>query len=392
MASINVDCQSPSYTVHDLKESLLFSSSHLDPLKLPQYPTKPDHVRSGNGSVTTDLINAHYLAFEGSHRVDPEEWTMAKAMTEMYAVSKAFPLVQHEPALLAMTAWFHLLCKVDNEVEDMESEAARSSLQQSMNYIQRSCDIRADGLVAEPIRPCTRARALRSRHDSVTESSLAPSGAECTAVPSPRPDSLTALRDATVQALTKAFVQQIHKVLIPSTVCNMAARIIDVWRYMCAEVDERETTQESTLEAYLVIRAHTIGLLPFFAILEDLVCTEIQTELGSLSSDPDVVSLRTRVAHAVGLQNDIVGLEKDLATGEQLNLVRLLQARDQRSIEDALLTVIRMHNDAVTAILDHFKALAEDSTKAHLLGLAESIVMFIRTHYAWATRSKRYQA
>lgn len=383
------DLDTPSlYTKHHFNGYPSSTSALLAPFLLPNILTNVEDPSLSNGTWNTDLINSHFAAFKGIDLTETGKWTETRATTEVIAVCKAFPLVHNHVALLAMTAWFHLLCNVDDIIEAMDSDVAHRSLRQSIEYIQQSCINPDSELARGSPRQQQSPRATRSRHDSVTEAPpvIRPRETYSTDLP-----AASALRSDTVQAMTKAFVHQIKAALQPSTVPKVAQCIITVWQNMCTELDERWRSTGPTVKSYLAIRTHTVGLAPFFAVLEDCLCAGHDSEESLDSEQSDIRTLQAGVSLAVGLQNDLIGLKKDLATDEQLNLIRLLQRRDSLSLEEGLARAIQMHNDTVLSTLDCYSRLRQDVSKAHQIVLAESIIHFVRTHYAWATRSQRYQ-
>ncbi|EUC43436.1 hypothetical protein COCMIDRAFT_100849, partial [Bipolaris oryzae ATCC 44560] len=74
---------------------------------------------------TTDfavLIHRHYRAFQPPASLQTPGWTWKKATTEVTVLRKAFPAIKDAGnSILAMAAWFHFLCDVDDEFEQMAS-------------------------------------------------------------------------------------------------------------------------------------------------------------------------------------------------------------------------------------------------------------------------------
>lgn len=364
-------------TTHPLNSSPLLASLSLEPLLLPH--DSPAPRCEGSATNDTELSESHFAAFRDSHRAEVEgKWTIARATTEISVLRKAFPHVQTRQAIIAMAAWFHLLCTIDDEIESMKHDAARLALRESIRYMQYV----SDGQEHTDERYSLRSKL--PRRDSVTGQASPPVRSLTTMYSTNiNTDNTSALA---VQALTHAFVQHVATILAPHVMRSVKDNIIAVWEHMCLEIDQRARPEGPDLVAYLNIRTHTVGLGPFFAILQGYCYNGHEVQIAN-SHESDIKSLYASVSLAVGLQNDIIGLEKDIAIDEQLNMVRLLCKGDGRSLEEALATAVEMHNKA---IMEAIRCRDSVYAESRLSALAESVLAFSRTHYAWATHSKRY--
>ncbi|KAF7189632.1 hypothetical protein HII31_09076 [Pseudocercospora fuligena] len=367
--------------------SSFLSPSAFDPLLLPQL-LKDNACRDGLDYAR--LIRSHFLAFERTIvSRNHQSWSWKRAAIEVIAVRKAFPLINNEHAIQAMIAWFYLLCHVDDEVEKLDSNTAKITLQKSIYLMRHSCiwrqcpDVRS-GSMDEKLRQIPDQR----RHDSPLNRSSSPTRSQSE---KSIPSSDGSDASIAVLTMTEAFVRQMFRVLPPYAIRNVAQSIVKVWQFMCVEFDERaRSTSGPSPEAYLAVRTHTIGLEPFFTILESLLLDR--------RDDTPTASYATLIASvslAVGLQNDIVGLEKDLSIGERLNMILLAtKQNEEQDLETALTMAIAMHNDAVKTSLSCYQELISGIScfADQDLGLvAKSALLFLRTHYSWATHSRRYQ-
>ncbi len=112
-----------------------------------------------------------------------------------------------------------------------------------------------------------------------------------------------------------------------------------------------------------------------------------------------VVSFQRRVQAVLGLQNDIVGWEKDRQTNNQLNSVQVL-IRDGIPAEVALAQVIQWHNQLVTGLVMEvaFRAVGPHGGLDVRDGMQHDnwvlycriVVGFVNAMAEWMLSSKRY--
>lgn len=351
----------------------------IKPLRIPTVTFERYELESQRTPIDlVALIRTQYYAFVSSTCPKSELWTWKKAAIEVLSVRKAFPLIDDQHALMAMTAWFHFLCTIDDLVEGMTDSAGRLALQQSIRLIRESC-VWGPGLDSKSISSSTR-----------KELSPSTNRISCASSDTTSDTSSRGSEGGPVVQLTQALIRRYHKVLAPEHIRHCAETVISVLQFMHLERGSRMGPEGLTPEDYLCLRTHTIGLAPFFAIIRCFLCSPSPSEDDQISQL--LASLCSSVTLAVGLQNDIVGLEKDMAEGEQFNMISLLVKQQSQDLEAAFTTVIDMHNKAVDSALTCWTQL----TRARNLTspsrkYADCLLGFLATHYAWATHSRRYQ-
>ncbi|EUC38571.1 hypothetical protein COCCADRAFT_82332, partial [Bipolaris zeicola 26-R-13] len=128
----------PDSTGGDLPDNLTVEEDH-GLLLLSQLPTF-DTSRLASNTGTTDLavlIHRHYRAFRPTASLPNPDWTWKKATKQVVVLRKAFPAIKDaENSVLAVTAWFHFLCEIDDEVEQMESSERGLLLGRIMKALQ----------------------------------------------------------------------------------------------------------------------------------------------------------------------------------------------------------------------------------------------------------------
>lgn len=161
------------------------------------------------------------------------------------------------------------------------------------------------------------------------------------------------------------------------------------------ELRFRQGILPNTLETYLQFRGKTMGIHPFFTLIRTLHPPIKEEYLASLRE------LQNRVSLVLGLQNDLVGLEKDRRNGETMNAV-LVSLKEQCGLDvdrmDLILPrtieeVCGIHNVCLSAAMDLHKQLhitlkGDDQDVI----LETAILAFADTHLKWCASSKRYQA
>lgn len=148
------------------------------------------------------------------------------------------------------------------------------------------------------------------------------------------------------------------------------------------------------IPTYMSIRRRTIGLNPFFELIKSEYLPR------EACSDPAWEPLQTHVSAAAGLQNDLIGLERDVEKGEILNAVlirmRAKQTATDAATPDELMSasvsyVNEQHNLAVQSSLESFSQLRQESSPRCVREVARYILLVCQTHLIWCTSDRRYK-
>ncbi|KAK4168164.1 Iridoid synthase [Cladorrhinum sp. PSN259] len=213
------------------------------------------------------------------------------------------------------------------------------------------------------------------------------------------PVSVSSARNKTIQGLAKALVEHCTRHLSPSTAQAFFRAASNVLQAHIDEVRFLEGRIQNDLSTYLSVRSRTIGLEPFFEVLKrEYLPAEWQFNTAW-------ESLQLEVGCSAGLQNDLIGLGKDLETGEQLNGVLVLLRALGGSVEDpdkTLLTqcinlVTTKHNQSVIRALNYADEInraaesASPESAAAISQVVRHILLLSETHLRWCAAAKRYQ-
>ena len=142
------------------------------------------------------------------------------------------------------------------------------------------------------------------------------------------------VRDKKVQGLARALVNHCTRYLSPPTAHAFLRAASNVLRAHIDEVRFLEGRIQNDLPTYMSVRSRTIALDPFFEVLKrEYLPAEWQF-------DTAWENLQLEVGCAAGLQNDLIGLGRDLENGEQLNAVIVLLRALGGDVEDPEKTLL----------------------------------------------------
>ncbi|KAK2616800.1 hypothetical protein QQS21_000177 [Conoideocrella luteorostrata] len=200
--------------------------------------------------------------------------------------------------------------------------------------------------------------------------------------------------DTRIQHMAEILHSHCSKHLSRST-CRVFFQ--EVCAVLQAHVDEKYFLSGRLLTdmpTYMTIRSRTISLNPFFEIIK----AECLPEIYRLS--PTWQQLQHHVSSTAGLQNDLIGLERDLEEGEQLNAVVVLMAANNSDqppgaqLAACVALAVAEHNKSIAQVVALVSCVAKlgetmpDSVADTLLHIS----LLCETHLRWATSAKRYKA
>jgi hypothetical protein len=171
------------------------------------------------------------------------------------------------------------------------------------------------------------------------------------------------------------------------------AEVSDVCKGLIWELDYREgNVIEKDLRTYLQIRSRTIGITPSFVLVYHLHCPTNRSKAA-------FIDLQRVVSLAAGLQNDLIGLEKDLQNGEFMNAVAVAlramekETSDQAALSEAISSISRIHNECIETIfimLEGWKSVGSTAVENEIF-CSHVIAAFTESHMSWCTTAKRYK-
>ncbi|KAE9367065.1 hypothetical protein N431DRAFT_445744 [Stipitochalara longipes BDJ] len=304
-------------------------------LQVPDFSSCPSSPEPSRCAPYTDYVKDHILfraKLQQTGQMSPEGLRKL-SHTELKGVQKALPEVDSREIVLAMTAWFCTLCAVDDVVEKIDCDSAARVL--------RLCNSKS---LQDPTSFLVGVMQAFAAHAAY----LLPGGT-CMAF-------FNAIR-GTLEGQTKELKYR-------SKLC-------------------------SSMRTYEKIRNSSIGIMPFFILLEIYLCGPAH------QPSRKIQRLKDLVISTVVLQNDMVGLEKDLQSGELMNSVLVVSGlegfekenqRNQQTLERAVRHIGDKHNSIIGQALLTANAVRKTSETM----LANHILSFSHNHLLWAMHTTRY--
>ncbi|KAK3356879.1 hypothetical protein B0T25DRAFT_621875 [Lasiosphaeria hispida] len=309
---------------------------------------------SSSGTKGSSRVLLAHSEFKSAMLPDlpPTDEFYHQCAAEVKTIRIFFPNLNSEDIHICFTAWLSFVCTMDDILETLPAAVGEAVLLESIKIVQ--------GQPLGDVRVAT---------------------------------------DTRIQGLTQVLYGHCTKLLSPATsqaFFKAAQAVLE------AHVDEIQFLQgriPSDLPTYLGIRRRTIALGPFFEVLK---CEYLPQN--SYLSDTAWGQLQAEVSCAAGLQNDLIGLERDLENGEQLNAVVVLMRGfggsldriDEELLARCIGLVSAEHNKAATRSLGHaaqiFQA-AKDAPPDSIAAIAEvarHIMLLSETHLKWCASCKRY--
>ncbi|KXG52215.1 Terpenoid synthase [Penicillium griseofulvum] len=312
-------------------------------LRIPHY-----NIVAMNSAPPSAVIYSH-ANFKAS--IQPEKAGDTKdfyerCFAEAAAINLFFPDVRSERIRICMTAWLAANCAADDILETMPPAAATLALKEAI--------LKLRGKKTE-VSPINKVASI-----------------------------LCFFLEYCIQQLdlSESIARELS-----DDICDMCQGLLD-------ELLFRRGLLSNNLKTYLQFRGKTMGIHPFFTLIRTLH-KPIDAEYLSGLRD-----LQKRVSLVLGLQNDLVGLEKDRRNGETMNAV-LVSLKEQAGTDvdhmnmilpKTIQDVCEIHNLCLSAAVEVHEGLQLSRGHSEEGILETTVLAFADTHLKWCASSKRYQA
>jgi hypothetical protein len=189
--------------------------------------------------------------------------------------------------------------------------------------------------------------------------------------------------------------------LSPKSAQAFLGSICEVLEAHIEEIHFLHSPSTDSLPTYMSIRRRNIALNPFFEVIK---CEYLAAEDWELNTA--WMALQNEVSRVAGLQNDLIGLVRDLEDGEQLNAVMVLMRGfrgyndsnvNPRILSRCVALVNAEHNQSISRCLEYTTQLhrAAETLGASAIDriekVARHILMMCETHLRWCSSAKRYR-
>lgn len=306
-----------------------------------------------------------------------EEDFEQKCAAEVNAVCLFFPEMESDALKICFASWLALVCLVDDMIEDIPPRQADCAVMNSVHLLQHSGNRIFDSLCPSP--PYAHRVIINFAGTQLAS------------------DKAGNSRDTTIPRMTQVFIDHCSRHLSNSSLDVFFQAVCNVFQSF---LDEKSFLQSGSydLQVYMSIRSRTIAIRPFFEAIKN---EYIHEDRRLCPAWEKLEHLQFEVDRAVGLQNDLVGLERDLKAKESMNAVVAAirsSGGDVGNVEEELLNkcisqVSTIHNGHVTRALELYSQI--DLACKPILShpsreTARLILMMSETHLQWCVSSKRY--
>ncbi|RJE25566.1 hypothetical protein PHISCL_02106 [Aspergillus sclerotialis] len=300
----------------------------------------------------TDLALATELDTHRQFRLSSipiPEGAEKQAKSELKTIRLFFPQICSVRIRICMAAWLGTLCDVDDLIEAMGPSDAASAISGSLAILQ---DEVGNGVEANRI--STLGKVLYA---------------------------------------VQIFRDHCSRYLDKDEVKDFLNEVCSVFKGFSWELELREKALASDLETYINIRMRTVGVAPFFSLIKSEYSPGYHAE--------ELLEMQRDIYTAVGLQNDLIGLEKDIQTGEAMNaVIYAMKSTRQKEGHDvgiglpgAVSLVCELHNTAITRALkrhDHLISTPECPPSSGII-IANAMLLCTATHLEWCVSTKQYR-
>lgn len=195
--------------------------------------------------------------------------------------------------------------------------------------------------------------------------------------------------------MCRSYLQFLTSHLHPTQINPCRTTIVETLRELLQESQLRQDPNPS-VEVYLEARKLSMAESPFWFLSQGPAGKRPMSQ-----TSPTLRKLIDLAALATGMQNDILGLQKDLATGDEMNYVLVAARRSGESLKDIsaphqvwkhVERGIALHDATVQEAMQCWLAIRRDEKGIHRdeWDLADTLLIAVERHARWVATNKRY--
>ncbi|KAB8202110.1 isoprenoid synthase domain-containing protein [Aspergillus parasiticus] len=273
---------------------------------------------------------------------------LQQSINEARTIALFFPDIRATNIRICMAAWLGTLCSVDDLIEDMMPDEASVALHHSIQAL------REEGCFTSP------------QHTVV--------------------EYFNAFKRHCLKYLSTEVARRFF-----NSVCITLEGLLD-------EIHFSQGRLPYSLETYMSIRGRTIGIKPFFTLIRSVLDTE------DYQWSTEIMDMESDVFAVIGLQNDLVGLEKDIQTKQQMNAVivnavhitnKIICAGKDAALQVATDNISGLHNQLMERAVERHATIQQRAIgrleHEPEASFADIQLLFTETHSKWCTSAKRYK-
>ncbi|KAJ5360320.1 hypothetical protein N7517_009511 [Penicillium concentricum] len=272
---------------------------------------------------------------------------LEQAVREVKVISLLFPNVRAEHLRICMAAWICILCTVDDLLESMRPYEAQIAIQTTISILQGN----------------------EKNNEWICE--VSSKGDVC--------------------SLMSLFQKHCCQYLSDAAAKDFFCEICTVFYGFIQEIKFQQGYLKRDMQNYMEIRTRTIGIAPYFSL--------IRSEVFSPDYYPDnIMVMQKAINVAAGLQNDLLGLERDMDEKESMNAVLVgmeepmkKEETETQKLADAITAVCALHNVSISEVAHIHQRILQGAREESEIIVANSQLLFTETHFKWCTTAKRYR-
>lgn len=163
------------------------------------------------------------------------------------------------------------------------------------------------------------------------------------------------------------------------------------YQAMIREIEFRQGILARDLETYLSIRTKSIGIMPMLSLTESIYRVS--------GSQTNPLMEMKELAVVVGLQNDLLGFDKDLEKGEIMNAIRIQKEQLSKSANasksewaSVIQEICSRRNQSVLKMEKIYRSVlqAGETCETERALFFEAILLFVERHITYCTSARRY--
>ncbi|KAJ4288736.1 hypothetical protein N0V88_007270 [Collariella sp. IMI 366227] len=324
-------------------------------LDIPDFAVAP--ISENTGSLYRVALS--HAAFKAVLHPDqnPDSAFFKRCVAEVNAVNLFFPDIKNNDLKVVFTAWLGFACVMDDFLDILHIDNREAALRKAIKFIESNGS-------------------------------------------SPAAYQTSSVNDNRICGLTRELYEHTTRYLSHKSASAFFKGVSEVLNAHFDEVRFLQSSERDSLPAYTYIRRRTISLSPFFEVIKSEYLPKMDGNLNNA-----FLHLQEEVSYVTGLQNDMVGLIRDLQDGEELNAVVVLLRGfnitdmfqpNPKILARCVAMVNAEHNRGVARCLDaatqvHRVAEGSASPIAEVEKVARHMLMMCETHLKWAAAAKRYR-
>lgn len=279
---------------------------------------------------------------------------LQQSASHVRLVCQCFPGVRSKHVRVCMAAWLGTVCAIDDMLEEMQVDDAESAILNSIAILKG----KAQGCGAPLFEM------------------------------SPGVD-----RFGEIQHFVCAFDKHCKKYLSSDTLTKFFQEVCNVFDGFLQELKFKAGHLPRNLDTYMAIRRLTIATSPAFELIKS------EWQAPAYHCNDCLLDLQNDINLALGLQNDLLGFERDLENGESMNAVTIALENDayedgkcaKEVLSKAIARVCNIYDSCLSRVRQKRQKLLQSAVGDKSRSIVDAEYAFLETHLKFLLSTERYQ-